>query len=126
MEYLTLRNGNTLAFELHINNSNSNILVILVHGTFRNRNDVFFRALCKIASINVLSFDFEGNGDSEGEFLFGGFMGEVENVHEVVLYAQSLGFNVISLIGHCKGGNTNLFKIYSDIPLLFTVAARLK
>ena len=126
MEYLTLRNGKKLAFELSRNNSNSNSLAILVHGTCGHRNNLFFPALCKLENINVLSFDLEGNGDSEGEFLFGGFMREVENVHEVVLYARSLGFNVISLIGHSKGGNTILIysTLYSDIPLLIVIAAR--
>jgi alpha/beta superfamily hydrolase len=126
MEYLTLRNGNKLAFELNINNPDNNSLIILVHGTCGNRNNLFFPALSKIRSFNVLSFDLEGNGDSEGEFLIGGFMREVDNIHEVVLHVQSLGYNVISLIGHSKGGNTILIysTLYQDIPLLIAIAAR--
>lgn len=126
MEYLTLRNGNKLAVELYRNSPESKNLVILVHGTCGNRNNLFFPALAKLSNINVLTFDLEGNGDSEGEFLIGGFMREVENIREVVLYAQSIGFNVISLVGHSKGGNSILIysSVYSDVPLLITVAAR--
>lgn len=126
MEYLALRNGNRLAIEIHRNCPESNNLVVLVHGTCGNRNNFFFPALAELGSINVLNFDLEGNGDSEGEFLIGGFMREVENIHEVVLFAQSLGFNVVSLIGHSKGGNSVLIysSVYSDVPLIIAIAAR--
>lgn len=126
MESIRTTRGNLLAYSLHKNDPSSQDLVILIHGTCGHRRNVFFPALSIIPKVNILSFDFEGNGDSQGEFKIGGLQQEVETIHDVVSWAQSIGFKVQALIGHSKGGNEVLMYAgtYSDVPLVIAIAAR--
>ncbi len=83
-------------------------LVILMHGVFSNKEFPIISELAKelqqkgIASIR---FDFNGHGESDGEFKNMTVPLEVKDALAVYNYCRSLDFvSNISLIGHSQGG----------------------
>ena len=84
MDFITNDNGVKLAYTLNIIDSLSAYLVIIIHGTCGNRNNLFFPSLAESLKYNSLRFDLQGNGDSEGKFSIGGFTQEINDVRCVV------------------------------------------
>lgn len=125
-QYFQASSGAKLAYNLYHSPQASQQLLILVHGTCATRSSLFFPSFFSSPSLNILTFDLEGNGESEGEFKIGGFDREVQNIHEIVQFSQSSGFQVVALVGHSKGGNSILIyaSIYNDVPLMIPIAAR--
>jgi pimeloyl-ACP methyl ester carboxylesterase/peroxiredoxin len=82
-------------------------LVILCHGLNANKN---FPLLLEIADklhaqgIATLEFDFNGHGESEGQFSEMTIPNEIEDLEQVLAYAQDLRFvRNIALVGHSQG-----------------------
>jgi uncharacterized protein len=126
MDYIVNEEGVKLAYMLSINDSSSPYIVILVHGTFGNKNNLFFPKFAESLKYNVLRFDLQGNGDSEGKFTIGGYKSEVEDIKTVVDWSRSQGYKVVALIGHSKGGMEVLIysSKYHDVPLIVPISSR--
>jgi len=82
-------------------------LVILCHGLNANKN---FPLLLEVADklhaqgIATLEFDFNGHGESEGQFSEMTIPNEIEDLEQVLAYAQDLRFvRNIALVGHSQG-----------------------
>lgn len=82
-------------------------LVILCHGLNADKN---FPLLVEIADqlhaqgIATLEFDFNGHGASEGRFSEMTIPNEIEDLEQVLAYAQDLRFvEDIALVGHSQG-----------------------
>ena len=127
MDYITTEEGIKLSYILTINDSLSPFLVILIHGTCGHKNNLFFPKLAESIKYNTLRFDLQGNGQSEGDFMIGGFSREVDNIKSVVNWSRSRGFKVLALIGHSKGGNEVLMysSRYGDVPIVIPITARM-
>ncbi len=83
-------------------------LVIIMHGVFSNKE---FQVLTEIADslqskgIASIRFDFNGHGESDGEFINMTVPSEVEDAKAVFNYCKTLDFvSDISLLGHSQGG----------------------
>ena len=116
-----------MSYILSINDPNSPYLVILVHGSFVDKDTHFFPRLAEGLMFNTLRFDLEGNGSSEGKFTFAGFSREVENIRSVIAWARGQSFKVLALVGHSKGGNLVLMysSRYGDVPLVVPICSRM-
>ncbi|KAG8086223.1 hypothetical protein GUJ93_ZPchr0010g10412 [Zizania palustris] len=107
----------------------SNKLVILCHG-FRATKD--YSILVDLASaltregVNAFRFDFAGNGESEGEFQYGNYRKEANDLRSVVSYFTEQKYNIISIAGHSKGGNAVLLyaSMYHDVPIVVNISGR--
>jgi len=82
-------------------------LVILCHGLNADKN---FPLLLEVADqlheqgIATLEFDFNGHGESEGKFSEMTIPNEIEDLEQVLAYAQDLRFvRNIALVGHSQG-----------------------
>ena len=82
-------------------------LVILCHGLNADKN---FPLLLEVADqlhaqgIATLEFDFNGHGKSEGRFSEMTIPNEIEDLEQVLAYAQDLRFvDDIALVGHSQG-----------------------
>ena len=82
-------------------------LVILCHGLNADQN---FPLLLEVADqlhrqgIATLEFDFNGHGKSEGRFSEMTIPNEIEDLEQVLAYAQDLRFvDDIALVGHSQG-----------------------
>ena len=54
---------------------------------------------------SVLSFDFEGNGESSGEWRYVDQEREVRNIADLIEYSEKVyNIRVVSIIGHLKEG----------------------
>ena len=88
MEKLTIKNssGEKLAGILYpIKNSGK--LIIFCHGRLVNKDNPFYAELCGKLSesgFNVYSFDFSGNGESEGKFEECTISKDVEDIKSAV------------------------------------------
>lgn len=83
-------------------------LVIICHGFTGNKNETLLTDLadelenCGIASIR---FDFNGHGDSEGNFQDMTVLNEIEDAKKIYDYAKNIsGVTSISIAGHSQGG----------------------
>ena len=82
-------------------------LVIMCHGLNADKN---FPLLTELADqlhrqgIATLEFDFNGHGESEGRFSEMTIPNEIEDLEQVLAYAQDLRFvDDIALVGHSQG-----------------------
>ena len=82
-------------------------LVIMCHGLNADKN---FPLLTELADqlhrqgIATLEFDFNGHGESEGRFSEMTIPNEIEDLEQVLAYAQDLRFvDNIALVGHSQG-----------------------
>lgn len=83
-------------------------MVILMHGFMSEKQD---RVISTIGDkllakgIAYIRFDFNGHGESEGEFQNMTVLNEIEDARKVYEYARSLAYvSDIFLLGHSQGG----------------------
>lgn len=83
-------------------------MVVIMHGFSGNKNEPLHQTLAKKLAdkgIATLRFDFNGHGESEGEFQKMTVPNEVEDALCVCSYAASLPWvKSISIAGHSQGG----------------------
>uniref|UniRef100_A0A0D9WJ65 Serine aminopeptidase S33 domain-containing protein n=1 Tax=Leersia perrieri TaxID=77586 RepID=A0A0D9WJ65_9ORYZ len=104
-------------------------LVILCHGFRATKDDsilVDFVSALTREGINAFRFDFSGNGESEGQFQYGNYRREADDLRSVVSYFTEQKYNIIGLVGHSKGGNAVLLyaSMYHDIPVIVNISGR--
>lgn len=89
---------------------NSRNLIILCHGSRGTKESSLLEYLNNNLKNNfsVFRFDFSGNGDSEGLLENSTYLKEVEDLDSIINYFKSKNYNILSLIGHSKGGS-NIF-----------------
>ncbi|MBR1420442.1 MAG: alpha/beta fold hydrolase [Selenomonadaceae bacterium] len=83
-------------------------LVILSHGfTSSKESDVIVAVDKALTSLGIatIRFDFDGHGESDGDFQFMTVPKEIEDLKTIYKYATSIeGVTSISLLGHSQGG----------------------
>lgn len=83
-------------------------LVVIMHGFSGNKNEPLHRELAdelQRRGIASIRFDFNGHGESEGEFQDMTILNEIEDAKAVIRYAQSQPWvGCISISGHSQGG----------------------
>lgn len=83
-------------------------LVILCHGFTGNGNTELLKDIAddlQSQSIASLRFDFNGHGQSEGEFQNMTVLNEIEDLKDVIKWAEKQPWVMdISLLGHSQGG----------------------
>ncbi|KAL6851667.1 hypothetical protein ACP4OV_020231 [Aristida adscensionis] len=121
------KHGEKLVGLLH--QTSSKKLVILCHGIQATKEDsilVDLAAAITREGINAFRFDFSGNGESEGEYLYGNYKKEAADLRSVVSYFSKQNYVIIALVGHSKGGNAVLLyaSMYHDVPMVVNISAR--
>jgi pimeloyl-ACP methyl ester carboxylesterase len=83
-------------------------LVILMHGFMSSKNDPLITAVANQLQTNGIAsirFDFDGHGESDGEFVKMTVPLEVQDALAIFEYAKKLNFvSDINLLGHSQGG----------------------
>ena len=88
-------------------NSNNTDTILLCHGMFGNKNSDLNKFLLYGLKeyFSVLRFDFEGNGDSSGEWSYADYEREVRNISNIINYSENkYNIKVVAIIGHSKAG----------------------
>ena len=88
-------------------NPSTSDTILLCHGMFGNKNsELNLHLLSGLKnSWSVLRFDFEGNGDSSGEWNYADYEREVRNISNIIDYSQTkYGIKIVAIIGHSKAG----------------------
>ena len=96
----------TLSSILNKNPSNSDT-ILLCHGMFDTKNSKINHFLLEGLKDNwsVLRFDFEGNGESSGEWGYADYEREVRNIGEIIEYSEKkFNIKIVAIIGHSKAG----------------------
>ena len=96
----------TISSILTKNPSNSNT-VLLCHGMFDTKNSKINKFLLEGLKNNwsILRFDFEGNGESSGEWEYADYEREIRNIGDIIEYSeQKFNMKVVAIIGHSKAG----------------------
>lgn len=83
-------------------------VIILCHGAMSWRNQMLLAnlsaELVAVLDVHILRFDFTGNGHSKGEWRFGNFTTESEDLSKVIDFVKnSLQCQVGCVIGHSQG-----------------------
>ncbi|EAY74661.1 hypothetical protein OsI_02556 [Oryza sativa Indica Group] len=124
---VTNKHGEKLVGVLH--HTGSSKIVVLCHGFISTKNDSLILDLTAALTkkgISVFRFDFSGNGESEGEFEYGNYRKEADDLHSVVSYLCKEKYDVTAIVGHSKGGDvvTLYASIYDDVRLVINVSGR--
>ena len=88
-------------------NSSTSDTILLCHGMFGSKNSSLnLHLLSGLKNFwSVLRFDFEGNGDSSGEWSYADYEREVRNISDIIEYSQAkYGIKIVAIIGHSKAG----------------------
>lgn len=112
-----------------LDNVGSTKLVVLCHGFLSSKDDgtlVNLSSSLSSEGISSFRFDFSGNGESEGQFLYGSYWKDVEDLRAVLVYFRGKGHKVDTVIGHSKGGNAVLLYAskYPDISTVINISGR--
>ena len=81
--------------------------ILLCHGMFDSKNSNINYILLEGLKNNwsILRFDFEGNGESSGEWDYAGYEREVRNIGDLIQYSeQKFNIKIVAVIGHSKAG----------------------
>ena len=88
-------------------NPNTSDTILLCHGMFGNKNsELNIHLLNGLKNKwSVLRFDFEGNGDSSGEWSYADYEREVRNISDIIDYSEkNYNIKIVAIIGHSKAG----------------------
>ncbi|CAO2211699.1 unnamed protein product [Urochloa humidicola] len=88
-----------------LHHGGSNKVVVLCHGFAACKDDSIMIDLASALTrqgISVFRFDFSGNGASEGEFQYGNYRKEADDLHSVVSYLYHEKYDVTAIVGHSK------------------------
>ncbi|CAG8773907.1 39840_t:CDS:1 [Gigaspora margarita] len=108
-------------------NASSDAVIILCHGLRGTRYSDPGRYIAENLKHHVITFDFQGNGESGGSTAIGNLNDEVENLRCVISYVRStLKREILGICGHSKGAAVVLLyaSIYNDVPLVINISAR--
>ncbi|KAL6615036.1 hypothetical protein ACP70R_037306 [Stipagrostis hirtigluma subsp. patula] len=124
---ITNKHGEKLVGLLH--QTGSNKIVVLCHGFISTKNDSLILDLAAALTnkgISVFRFDFSGNGESEGEFEYGNYRKEADDLHSVVSYLCQEKYDVTAVVGHSKGGDVVVIyaSIYDDVRTIINLSGR--
>ncbi|EAK88579.1 alpha beta hydrolase, partial [Cryptosporidium parvum Iowa II] len=102
---------------------------IICHGLFSSKENRLCQTIAKHLSINVVRFDFHGNGESQGadSWSFGDYHGEVnDDLRKVVEFLRNKGLEIKAIIGHSRGGVETLMYswMYDDVDIIISISAR--
>jgi len=81
--------------------------ILLCHGMFSDKNSEINLLLLEGLKVSwsVLRFDFEGNGESSGEWSYADYEREVRNIVDLVEYSEKhYNIKIVAIIGHSKAG----------------------
>ncbi|KAF8670986.1 hypothetical protein HU200_050259 [Digitaria exilis] len=64
--------------------------------------------------------------ESEGEFQYGNYRKEADDLHSVVSYLYQEKYDVAAIVGHSKGGDVVVLyaSIYNDVPMVVNLSGR--
>jgi len=100
--------------------------VVLCHGFRSSRKSRALAAISESLTLPTVAFDFSGNGDSGGEFQYGNYAKEVEDLRSIVEWVQERGYRTKGILGHSKGGNVVLLygAKYDDVDRIVNISGR--
>lgn len=124
---ITNKHGEKLVGLLH--HMGTNKIVVLCHGFTASKNDgiiVDLAAALTKQGISIFRFDFSGNGESEGEFQYGNYRKEADDLHSVVSYLYQEKYDVTAIVGHSKGGDVVILyaSIYDNVHMVVNLSGR--
>ena len=107
-------------------------VAIVCHGMAVHSQWGFLPELCdavlkEVSGMSaVLRFDFTGCGQSEGQFDFGGYRKQTDDIQAAVAAMRARGYAVHALLGHSMGGNCVLLhsSAHPDIPNVVNISGR--
>ena len=83
-------------------------MVMILHGFTGNKNEKLLRTLAdalEAKGVASIRFDFNGHGESEGDFVNMTVLNEIEDAKQVYEYVRDLHYvESVSVAGHSQGG----------------------
>ncbi|GLT79093.1 hypothetical protein SLA2020_505990 [Shorea laevis] len=121
------KHGEKLVGILH--ETRSKQIVVLCHGFLSSKgeeNMVNLAAALEKEGISAFRFDFAGNGESEGQFEYGNYFREADDLRSVIQHFNGANRMVAAILGHSKGGGVVLLYAskYHDIHTVVNVSGR--
>eukprot|EP00250_Pteridium_aquilinum_P011281 c19963_g1_i1 orf=262-1098(+) len=112
-----------------LDDTSSSHVIILCHGFRSSKEDAVLLNLSSTfltMGLSTFRFDFSGSGESEGDFHYGSYWRDADDLRCVVTYFRGQGRKVETLIGHSKGGNAVLLYAskYKDVDTLVNISGR--
>ena len=88
-------------------NTSTTNTILLCHGMFGNKNSSINLLLLEDLKNywSILRFDFEGAGESSGEWSYADYEREIHNISNLIEYSENnYNLKIVAIIGHSKSG----------------------
>lgn len=101
--------------------------VIMCHGTCSDMNEanhafVYLSHKLAEAGYAVLRFDFIGSGKSKVDYYYYSLKSAVRDTHDIMDYAQKLGYEDLALLGWSQGGTVAMLSADERVKTVITLA----
>ncbi len=138
MEISIKRDGLSLRGDLIRPNSQKSPVAVIFHGLMANRGKDKSYMFCKMADalinagIAVVKFDFDGHGESDGDFSDMNVYSEILDAAKIIDYVRALDFVTdIYIVGHSQGAlvggmTAGYYREYVKKLVMLAPAASLK
>mmetsp|Transcript_28693 Transcript_28693/g.37617 ORF Transcript_28693/g.37617 Transcript_28693/m.37617 type:complete len:316 (+) Transcript_28693:35-982(+) len=120
-------NGYELASFIEERNHDSRSILVMCHGLLSSKAGTTIHGISqRLPNINVCRFDFGGNGESGGDFIYAGYQREISDLRAVIEYLRSNQWDVKAILGHSKGATcvTQYAAKYDDVDLIVNLSGR--
>ncbi|KAL2635198.1 hypothetical protein R1flu_006677 [Riccia fluitans] len=112
-----------------LDDTGSKELCILCHGLRSSKRSTTLGVIASTlvtAGFSTFRFDFSGNGESGGEFSYGNYWKEVEDLRAVIQYWRDNEREITAIVGHSKGGNAVILYAskYGDVKTVVSASSR--
>lgn len=118
--------GDTLVADVSVGSGKSKICVVVCHGFTAHRGRHFlpsFHAFFEHAGYSVCSFDFSGNGESDGLFWKSTFPMQCQDLSSTLdALEKQYGFTQFILVGHSMGGAVASYVAATDARIVACIS----
>mmetsp|Transcript_26798 Transcript_26798/g.26435 ORF Transcript_26798/g.26435 Transcript_26798/m.26435 type:complete len:180 (+) Transcript_26798:47-586(+) len=125
INYFTNRNGLQLAYNISIKKPDDKRIWIINQmwppGVF-----ILCGFLYDHLNVNTFKFEYSGNGNSQGEFTFAGYISDAHDINDAVNFLTGRGYEVEGIIGMsmCAIGVIIYSALYGQVKRIVSLSAR--
>ncbi|KAF7299468.1 Peptidase-S9 domain-containing protein [Mycena indigotica] len=78
-------------------------IALILHGAMGHKDYLFQRRLAQRLPLDSFRFDFRGNHETPGDWHYGSFQSDVDDLFAVGRFLESKGYIITAVVGHSRG-----------------------
>ncbi|KAJ7062341.1 Alpha/Beta hydrolase protein [Mycena amicta] len=78
-------------------------IALILHGAMGHKDYLFQRRLAQRLPLDSFRFDFRGNHETPGDWHYGSFQNDVDDLDAVGKFLEAMGYVITAVVGHSRG-----------------------